>query len=88
MKRTIIFWLVATVTAVLAIWVTFTTFISFSGFAAAYGKAVLGALAFYLFDKTLLKEVDTINEIKKGNTAYAIFILSYALIVAACVATG
>lgn len=88
MKREITFWIAAVLLALAAIHITFSTFIAFSGFAAAFGKAVLGCLAFYAFDKVMLKEVDTVTEIQNGNTAYAIFIFSFALIIAACIATG
>lgn len=86
--RTIIFFLAATIVASVAIWWTFTTFRELSGFAAALGKGVIGAAAFYATDAILLKEVDTITELKKGNIAYAIFILSYAIILAACISTA
>jgi hypothetical protein len=86
--RTIIFFLAATIVASVSIWWTFTTFVALSGFAAALGKAVLGALAFWLTDEILLRDIDTITELKKQNIAYAIFILSYAIILAACISTA
>lgn len=86
--RSILFFLSAVIVAAVAIWWTFTTFVELSGFAAAFGKAVLGILAFYLVDVILLNDIDTITELKKGNTAHAIFILAYALILAACIATA
>lgn len=86
--RAIAFFVSAIILAVTAIWWTFTTFLELSGFAAAFGKAVMGVLAFYLTDVVLLRDIDTINELKKGNTAYAIFILAYAVVLAACIATG
>ncbi|MDZ7802363.1 MAG: hypothetical protein U5K34_00060 [Thiohalophilus sp.] len=60
----------------------------FSGFAAALGKAVIGVSFFIAYDKIVLREVDTITEIKKGNIAHAIFILSHAIIIAACIAVA
>lgn len=86
--RDILFFLAAIIVASVAIWWTFTTFVELSGFAAAFGKATLGAVMFYLTDMIVLREIDTITELKKGNIAYAIFILSYALILAACIATA
>ena len=86
--RTIAFFAAAILLAVTAIAWTFTTFLEFSGFAAAFGKAVLGITTFYLVDVVLLRDIDTLTELKKGNTAYAIFILAYALILAACIATA
>lgn len=86
--RTITFFLAAIIVASVSIWWTFTTFIELSAFAAAFGKGVLGAVMFYLTDVVVLNEIDTITELKKGNIAYAIFILSYAIILAACISTA
>lgn len=74
--------------SILAIAGTFTWALAYSGFAAAFAKAVIGILLFYAFDHFVMKDVDTLNQLMKGNTAYAIFLLSYALILAACIATG
>lgn len=82
------FFIAAALLAVLVIWFTFTVAIEFSGFAAAFGKAVIGMFAWYAFDKVVLREIDTITEIKKGNIAHALFILSYAVILAACIASA
>jgi MFS superfamily sulfate permease-like transporter len=35
---------------------------------------------FWLFDKKILKEVDTINELKNNNIAYALFLVAIALL--------
>lgn len=84
-----LFFAAITAMAILAIWITFTTLQAFSGFAAAYGKAVIGMVLFYAFDKIVLNEVDTLHEIvTQKNTSYAIFIFSYAIILAACIATA
>lgn len=86
--KTPLFFIAAIVLAALSIWWTFNTFIEFSGFAAAFGKAVIGCLAWFAFDKIVLREIDTITEIKQGNIAHAIFIFSYAIILAACIASA
>lgn len=36
--------------------------------------------AFWIFDEKVMKEIDTIEELKKGNIAYAIFLLAIALL--------
>ena len=83
------FFLITFALAATSVLYTFTVLTAFSGFAAGLMKAVLGILFFYAFDKILLKEVDTVNElIQKQNIAYAIFILGFALIIAATVATA
>jgi len=86
--KTTLFFAAAILLAAVSIWWTFTTFVEFSGFAAAFAKAVIGITAWFAFDKIVLREIDTITEIKKGNTAHAIFIFSYAIILAACIATA
>lgn len=35
---------------------------------------------FWLFDKKILKSIDTISELKKGNIAYALFLVAIALV--------
>lgn len=75
--------------ATMLVALTFTTFTAFSGFAAALAKAAIGITLFYLFDKIVLKEVDTIYEITTNkNQSYAIFLLAFALILAATIATA
>lgn len=60
----------------------------YSSFTAALLKASVGITLFYLFDKYALKEVDTIEELKKGNIAYSIFLATIgAFIVAAMLAS-
>lgn len=86
--KTPLFFIVTILLTAAAIWWTFYTFVEFSGFAAALGKAVIGIIFFIAYDKVVLRKVDTITEIKKGNIAYAIFILSHALIIAACIAVA
>lgn len=71
-----------------AIWSTFIHFIEFSGFAAAFAKALIGIFFIFAYDKIVLRKVDTITEILNGNVAYALFYLGHCIIIAACVAVG
>ncbi len=59
----------------------------FSGFASSLVKITIGAGLFFLFDQYVLKDLDTIEELKKGNVAYAIFMLGYAVLLAAAIAS-
>jgi len=43
-------------------------------------KLGIGVFLFFLVDKYLLKEVDTIDEIKKGNIAMGLLFIAYAII--------
>jgi len=75
--------------SIILVAITFSIFPAFSGFAAGLAKAVIGIVIFYAIDKVVLKEVDTLHElINKQNTSYALFILSYSIILAACIATA
>lgn len=53
---------------------------------AAYGAAMLmatsGITLFFVIDKWVLNDIDTIEEIKKGNIAYGLFMLAYAIVLA------
>lgn len=60
-------------------------YIRFSVFTIGLMKAVTSIFLFWLFDKYALSEVDTIKELKKGNIAYAIFLLAIALIVSSAI---
>jgi hypothetical protein len=58
-------------------------FIEISSYAVSLTKGVLGIFLFWVIDKYAVKEIDTIEELKKGNVAYAIFLFGIALIIAA-----
>lgn len=87
--KNLVFCFSLTVTAILSVAITFTLFPAFSGFAAGLAKAAIGIIIFYVIDAVVLSEVDTIHElITRKNKAYAIFILSYSIILAATIATA
>ena len=71
--------------AALTIYLTFTFFINLSSFAVAITKAIISLILFWLFDKYAMKEVDTIEQLKNGNIAYALFMLALAVIIAAAI---
>ena len=72
----------------IALFVGMMVFIpAFSAFSASILKIAIGGSLFFLFDRYVLIEVDTIEELKKGNIAYALFILGYALVIAAAIAS-
>jgi hypothetical protein len=86
--RTRVFFVLVSLTAAVSVQITFTGPVEFSGFAAGLAKATMGMLLFVLFDRYVLWGIDTVEELKKGNTAYAIFLLSVAVLLAACIAVG
>jgi len=72
--------------AVLTIYLTFNFFINLSSFAVALTKAIISLILFWLFDKFGMKQIDSVEELKKGNIAYAVFMLALAVIIAAAIA--
>lgn len=56
-----------------------------SAFPAILGNVGFGLLVIYIIDKYVFKDIDTIEEIKKGNIAYSIIILAFALIIMASI---
>lgn len=76
---------VITFFAVIFIFITFNWLIELSSFAVGLAKGALGIFMFWIFDKYAVKEIDTINELKERNIAYAIFLLGIAVIIAAAI---
>lgn len=71
--------------AIIFIYITFNWLIELSSFSVGLAKGVLGIFMFWIFDRYAVKEVDTINELKERNIAYAIFLLGIAIIIAAAI---
>jgi len=81
-------------TLIIALGIAITLFViswlflpEFSSFAAGILKVSVAMTMFFLFDKYLMKEIDTIEELKKNNIAYAIFLLCFAILVAAAMSS-
>lgn len=64
--------------------VVFTNLFAVQYSEISYGmfKFALGIGLFALFDKYIMKGIYTIHELKKGNTAYAIFMFAFAYLLA------
>ena len=75
----------ATFFAILFIWLTYNYLIEFSSFAVGMAKGILGFFMVWVLDKYGVKEIDTIEELKKGNIAYALFVLGIWIVVAAAI---
>jgi len=74
--------------AIVATAITFNFAVEYSAFAAGLLKASLVVSLFVLFDKFVLKGINTIDELKKGNIAYAILLLAIALLFSVSLATA
>ncbi|MEM4626462.1 MAG: hypothetical protein QXF70_03500 [Candidatus Bilamarchaeaceae archaeon] len=66
-------------------WLSYIYFIEFSSFPMAILKSIFGIFIFWLIDRFALHELDTIEELKKGNIAYALFVLGICVIIAVAV---
>lgn len=71
-----------------SVWLTFEYFPQYSYFGAAVAKVGISITLFYLIDAYLLSEIETIEELKNGNIAYALVILAYAIIVGLALSTA
>lgn len=76
---------VVTFFAVIFIFISFNWLIELSSFAVGIAKGALGVLLVWVFDKYAMKEIDTIQELKKGNIAYALFILGLCIVIASAI---
>ncbi len=79
---------IISIIAAVSIFITFNWFIEFSSFSVGLTKAVLGISLVWIFDKYAVKEIDTIEELKKGNIAYAIFFLGLCVVIASAILTS
>jgi len=73
--------------ACLALWFTLTSFIEFSGLAFGLAKIAIGIIAIGLFDNVIFGRINTLEELRAKNVAFAIaygaLILFVGLILAA-----
>jgi hypothetical protein len=70
------------------VWWTFNYYMPLSAFAAALLKASIAIAIMYVFDKYVMREINTFEELKNGNIAYAIFMLGWFIVVAATISTA
>jgi len=86
--KTTFFFFLAILLAVLSVYWTLNYFIELSSFSIGFAKGILCVYGFFLYDKIVLRKVDTLTEIKQGNIAYAIFLFAHAYIFAACISVA
>lgn len=86
MERWLFYGLILTV-GITGTWVTYTHAVAFSDYFIVLLFATIFFAVFDWFDTYVLKKVDTIEELKKGNIAYALFLIAIALIVLSAAVT-
>lgn len=87
MKRTTIY-IALTVLFTVSILLTIFSigfFVEYSSFTVAITKGLIGILAVMFIDDVVLGKIDTIEAIKQNNIAYALVLLAFAIIIAACI---
>lgn len=57
----------------------------FSLFPAGLMKVGIVITLFYQFDKYILKGIDTLEELQKGNIAYSLFLLAIAILISSAI---
>ena len=80
-KAPLLFLILTVVLVVLTLLTLTEEYIQYSAFTISLSKGLFGILLFWVIDKVAVSEVDTIEELKKGNVAYAIFLLGLAFII-------
>lgn len=76
---------IVTFFTIIFIVVTYNWLIEFSSFSVGMAKGVLGVFLVWVFDRFAMKEIDTVEELKKGNIAYALFLLGLFIIISAAI---
>ncbi len=76
---------IVTFFAVVFIFITFNWLIELSSFAVGLAKGALGVFLVWIFDKYAMKELNTIEELKKGNISYALWMLGLCIVIAAAI---
>lgn len=71
------------ITGIGGVWFTYNYAVHFSDYFIVLIFVVMFLGIFEWFDTFVLKKVDTIKEIKEGNIAYAIFLLTLAVVILA-----
>jgi len=75
------FMVLLSIVAIFGVFITFSFAIELSSFAIALAKAGMGIILFWLMDSFMMKQIDTVGQLKKGNIAYGLFLLSLAVVI-------
>ncbi len=64
--------IIIAIAALAALWYTLTSFIEFSGLAFGLAKIAIGVSFIGLIDNVIFGNINTIEQLREGNTAFAI----------------
>ena len=86
-RERILFYLLLLAGGIIGTWFTYNYAIAFSDYAIVLLFTTIFFGVFEWFDTYILKKIDTIDEIKNGNTAVSQFLIAVALLVLAAAIT-
>jgi len=87
-KKALLTFFLLWVIALIALTLSYNYFIEFSAFFVGIAKYVIAITLFWLIDTFAVSEVNTMELIGKDPVAYAIFLLSNAILIAGCISTS
>lgn len=76
----IVYVAIGTLIAAISVAYTFNFALEFSAFAASIAKVMIEVALFLAFDHWVMRDIDTITELKNGNVAYGLFLVSLAVL--------
>jgi hypothetical protein len=85
MKKALLTFAAVFILGFLLAFASYQLLIEFSSFPMGLLKGIIGIMLFWVIDRFAIKEIDTIEELKKGNIAYALFVLGICIIIAVAV---
>lgn len=80
MKNILKYPLIVAILGIVVFAVLYLSLQAFAGFGETIIYVSMLVALFIAFDKYILTDIDTITELKKGNIAYAIFMLAIAVL--------
>lgn len=87
-NRTVLFLMGITILAFALFLFSIESFIVLSSFIAAFVMAAIGLSLLVLADRFLLRDVDTIEQLKEGNVAWGLALLGICIVIAASITAG
>ena len=76
--------------SIIAVYFTFTylDLVYYSTFSVSIAKVAMAVILFWVIDKTLLSEINIIDEIKNNNITYGLFVLGLWICIGLLISTA